>query len=137
MSHTRLRTAALIIAIVVVVGFVLSVPHTRDITGILPQQNSVTSVPMVTLHDAFKKGLHTITGSLSAPNACATLTARASLIGGASGTESILIDLTMPKDEGVCLQVPTNINFLVTISAPVHLPITATVNGSAASTTAS
>jgi hypothetical protein len=41
----------------------------------------------------------------------------------------------MPSDSGICLQVPTRISFHTTVSAPANLPISATVNGSLASTT--
>jgi len=133
MSHMRLWTAAAIIALVVIVGFAFSVPHTRDVaktTKELPE-----NVPPVALHDTFKKGLHTITGSIKTSNACTTITANATVTGAASGAKSILVAISMPKDAGVCLQLPTTVGFSVAISAPAHLPITATINGSEASTT--
>lgn len=134
MNHTRFWAAAVIIALIVAIGFMLSVPHTRDIVG-TPTNTSAASVPSVTLHDVFKKGLHTITGSLEAPNACTTVTARAEFLNNSSSTESILIKLSLPEDAGVCLQLPTQMNFSTTISAPAHLPISATVNGIEATTT--
>lgn len=134
MSHTRLWVAAAIIAFIIIAGFAFSVPHTRDAARVSVSEG-VPTVPLVTLHDVFKKGLHTITGSLLAPNACTTLTARASLRGDASSTESILIALSMPSDVGVCLELPTRVNFSTTIAAPARVPLSATVNGFAASTT--
>ncbi len=137
MSYKRLWVASAIIASVVLVGFVLSVPHTRDVDSPLPSASAPTSVPLVTLRDSFKKGLHTITGSIQAPNACTTVTAGASLLGDASNASGIVVALSMPEDSGICLQVPKQVNFTVTISAPANLPIHATVNGTTASTTAS
>ena len=137
MSHKRLWVASAIIASVILLGFVLSVPHTRDIDSALSPVSATTSVPIVALHDSFKKEVHTITGSIQAPNACTTVTAQASLLGDASNANEIIVALSMPRDSGVCLQIPTQANFTVTISAPAHLPITATVNGTIASTTAS
>lgn len=137
MNHTRLLVAASIIAVVIVGGFVLSVPHTRDIVETTLSQNVTPSVPQVTVHDAFKKGTHTITGSLEAPNACTIVTAHASVVGDATSTESILVALSMPADMGVCLQLPTTITFSTTIVAPARLPITVTVNGLSATTTTS
>ena len=134
MNHTRLWVAAAIIALILIIGFALSVPHTRDITQ-APLQNNATLVPSVTLHDSFKKGVHTITGSLDAPNACATVTARAVTVGDASTTESIRIIVSMTKDTGVCLQLQTSESFSTTIVAPAHLPFSAIVNGEEASTT--
>ncbi len=137
MSHKRLWVASTIIVSVVLVGFVFSVPNTRDVDSALSFASATTSVPLVTLRDSFKKGLHTITGSIQAPNACTTVTAGASLLGDASNASGIVVALSMPEDSGICLQVPTQVNFTVTISAPANLPIHATVNGTTASTTAS
>jgi hypothetical protein len=136
MSHKRLWVVAGIIAFIIVGGFVFSVPHTRDVARISVSEG-VTAVPLVTLHDVFKKGTHTITGSLLAPDACTTLTARASLQGDASSTESIQVALSMPSNAGVCLELPTRMNFSTTIIAPAQVPLSATVNGIAATTTSS
>ncbi|KKW40116.1 hypothetical protein A3I46_03070 [Candidatus Kaiserbacteria bacterium RIFCSPLOWO2_02_FULL_54_13] len=138
MSHIRLWTSAAIIAVVIIVGFVLSVPHTRDVPRPTDIEEQAPSVPGVALHDSFKKGVHTITGSLMAPNACTTVTATAEVAGSAPDTESlpaqagILISISMPEDTGVCLQLPTRANFSVTVKADAGLPIRATVNGLAA-----
>lgn len=126
MSHTRFLAAAVIIILVIIIGFVLSVPHARDGTLPASSQTEDASVPIVSLHDTFKKGVHTITGSLTVPNVCTTVTAQATL------TESMHIALSVPEDTDICLQVPTKVNFSVTISAPATTPITATVNGSVA-----
>lgn len=135
MSHTRLWIAAAIIASVIIVSFLLLVPHTRDIAATTPPPVSPTT-PSVILHDAFKKGVHTITGSVEAPNACAVVTAQASLESGVARAESIRVALSLENAAGVCLQVPTRVSFSTTFAAPAHLPLTATVNGLAASTTA-
>lgn len=132
MNHKRLWVAATIIAVVVLAGFVLSVPHTRDIKKVLPVQDEETRTPPVTLHDSFKKGVHTITGSIETPNACANIAAQANLVG-----EGIVVAVSMPADTGVCLQLPTRTTFSTTIAAPAGLPLSATVNGAPATTTAS
>lgn len=136
MNQTRLWAAAAIILVVVIAGFALSVPHAREVPAAPPSPAEALSAPLVTLHDAFKKGTHTITGSLEAPDACTTASAAASLTGDASSTESILVAIQMPADSGVCLRLPTRAAFSATISAPSGLPLTATVNGVAASTSA-
>lgn len=134
MNNRRLWLSAGIISCVIVIAFVLSVPHTRDLG--VKQSSPPETVPAVSLHDSFKKGAHTITGSLTVANACTNASADASLAG--EGSESaILVALTLVDDGGLCLQVPTPINFQTTIVAPVSLPITVTVNGSPASTTPS
>jgi hypothetical protein len=134
MNHTRLWAAATIIAIVIGISFVLSVPHTRDVPE-GPVLKSIAKVPSVTLQDIFKKGLHTITGSVEVPNACTTVSAEARIVKDeASSTDSILVAITMPTDEGICLQLPQRVVFQTTISAAADVPITATVNGMAATT---
>ncbi len=133
--HTRLLAAATIIALVVFISFVISVPRTRDVVETATPYTE-TVVPLVTLRDTFKKGLHTITGSIEAPNACTSVSAEASVTGDATSTESILVAITMPVDEGVCLQLPTRTTFQTTLEAPVGLPLTVTVNGAMATTSA-
>ncbi len=134
MHHTRLWVAATIIALIVLGSFVLSVPHTRDIEQ-TPVLKSVARTPSVTVRDLFKKGMHTIAGSVEVPNACTTVSAEASIASGeASSTESILVALTIPADEGICLQVPTHVAFQTTIAASTGLPIVVTVNGVTATT---
>lgn len=129
-GHQRLWVAATIIAVFVFVGFILSVPHTRDVGEVLSQQNGETEIPSVSLRDSFKKGLHTIIGSLQTPDACTVVTAEASADAG-----SIFVTLSTQRDAGVCLQVPTDVNFRATVSAPPGLPIVVTVNGAMATTT--
>ncbi len=134
MKSSRLWLAASIFALVLVISFIISVPHTRDVTEMQSTLDAAASVPVVTLRDSFKNGAHTITGSLEAPNACVTVTAEAYLTGDESGAESIRLALMFANDTGVCLQIPTRMDFKATVSAPSGLPITATVNGIAATT---
>lgn len=136
MRHTRLWVVAIIIAGIILTGFVLSVPHTRDSTLERASSIATPSVPVVAMRDVFKKGVHTITGSLSAPNACTAVSAKATLIGDASSTENILVAISMPKDSGICLQKETVVKFSTTIAAPAKLPIVTSVNGVLATTTA-
>lgn len=135
MNHTRLWAASAIIALFVIISFALSVPHTRDIALTSTSQTNKESTPLVALHDSFKKGVHTITGSIEAPNACTAVTARATFLNASSSEANIHISLSMPEDTGVCLQIPTLVSFSTTVSAPANIPLTATVNGSIATTT--
>jgi len=130
MKHSRLWVLTAIIAFVIVVGFVLSVPHTHDIAQTPALTTATSSVPLVALHDVFKKGVHTITGSIEVPTVCTTVSAQA-----ASSTESILIEISLLTDTGVCLQLPTLATFNATLAAPAQLPFTVTVNGTRATTT--
>ncbi len=136
MRHSRLWLAATIIALALIIGFVLSVPRTRDVGDTALPRSVDVSVPSVALRDSFKKGVHTITGSIEAPNACTVVSANALFLNEASSTESILLEISLPEDSGVCLQIPTSISFSAAVNAPADLPIAVTVNGAPATTTA-
>lgn len=133
MFQTRLWAAALIIAAIIIGGFALSVPRAREVSE-PSAATSALAAPAVTLHDSFKKGVHTIAGSVLAPDVCTTVSATAAVSGGASDT-AIAIDIVMPPDPEVCLEEPSAAPFSVSIEAPANVPITASVNGLAASTT--
>ena len=132
---SRLSTAAAMIALGIVVLFALSVPRTHELP--VPPREAVTAanVPVVELHDAYKKGTHTLTGAVTAPNACSSVTAQAVLAGDASKTQSIQLALSLSNGTGVCLELPTRITFSTALSVPAGLPISTSVNGVAASTT--
>jgi len=139
MNHARLWLAAAIIAMVISLGFILSVPHARELpqTPEIATNNPATIVPAVALHDSYKKGTHTLTGSVFAPNACSTASAKASLV-GAGDKQAILVAVTLTTDTtGVCLELPTKVTFSTTLTAPSRLPLQATINGTTASTTGS
>ena len=134
MRHTRLWIIATIIAGIILVSFALSVPHTRDIAE-TPAAQPAPSVPSVSLHDAFKKGLHTITGSIKAPTPCTSLSADATFNDAASTTAYILVKISMPEDSGMCLQQSADLTFSAAVTAPAGAPITVLVNGTLATTT--
>lgn len=137
MIHTRLWAAAGIIAAVVIVGFILSMPRNSDGVASEGGDMATSSMPVVKVRDAYSKGVHTITGSILAPNACATVAASATLEGDASNTARILLSISLPIDTGICLQVPTNIPFETKVSGPASVPITVILNGEVASSTPS
>lgn len=138
MNQKRLWTAAGIIAVIIVAGFVLSVPHTRELPRATTSDNTaIAPTPSVTVSDTYKKGVHTLVGSVTAPDACTPVTAVASVIGDASSSpQGILLALSLPTDSGICLQLPTAVTFSTKITAPEGLPLSVTVNDIAATTTA-
>jgi hypothetical protein len=137
MSHTRLWIVAAIIASAIGIGFLLSVPHTGDVAGSEDRMKAASPVaPPVALRDSFKKGVHTITGFVEAPDACAAALAQASLEGDAPETRRIVVAISFEESEGVCLELPTRADFSATLAAPAGVPLAATVNGIAATTTA-
>ncbi len=136
MNHTRLWVVATIIGGIILISFALSAPHTRDSGEASPAKETVPAIPSVALHDVFRRGVHTITGSVIVSDACTTATAQAVPVGDASSTTGILVQVTAPADSGVCLQVSSPATFSTTITAPADLPLSATVNGIVATTPA-
>lgn len=132
--HRRFLAAAVLIGLLIVTGFLASVPHTKDVPGPARTASDSSPVPAVTLHDSFRKGTHTITGSVVTPNYCTSVSAQASVV-GTSTSPSIVVAISMPKDSGICLQENSVATFTVTATAPAHAPISATVNGAVATTT--
>lgn len=133
MTHTRLWVVATIIAGIILVGFVLSVPHTRDILEPKPD-TTPESAPQATVHDAYRKGVHTISGTIQAPNPCTALSATAT-VDTAAGADQIIVAVSMPKDTGICIQQMTALPYSVTVEAAASAQILLTVNGVTASTT--
>jgi hypothetical protein len=143
MHHTRLSAAAGIIALVLLVGFVLSVPHTRDLMRPAPAPAPEVATPVVTLSTHYAKGTYTLSGTVTAPDACTIVSAAAALQGADASTsttttgQSIALALTWSPDVGTCLMLPTPMSFSTTLVAPRDLPVSVTVNGAMASTTGS
>ena len=134
MNQMRLWAAAGIIAVILILGFVFSVPHTRDV-GQTAAAPLVNETPVVTLLDTYRMGTHTLSGYVLAPNACASVTAAATTTGTSASTTALALALTMPSDTGICLQVPTKVTYSAQAAAPEGVPITVTLDGSVASTT--
>lgn len=130
MNQKRLWIAAAIIAVVIVIGFVVSVPHTTRDTMPSVAREKAPPVPVVAIRDVYKKGVHTLSGSFTAPNACATASTTASL-----AASSIMLEVALAGADGVCLELPTTLSFKATLAAPAGLPVVVTVNGREASTT--
>ncbi len=137
MNSSRLLAASAIIAVAIIIGFALSIPHARDGGVAVLPAGAPTTTPVVAYRDAYRRGIHTITGSVLAPNSCTLVTATATPITTGSSTSAIRLTLSMPADQGVCLQLPSTVTFSVQVKAPQNAPITATINGALASTSTS
>lgn len=138
--HTmRVWSPAVIIAAVLIIGFVLSVPRVRDLGGKSPVDTSTPYSPVVYVHDVYtsKKGTHAITAKISLPDACTTISGEASAAPGASAssTDVITLALDMPDTSGVCLEEPATTTLTFNVSAGKGAVVTATINGTNASTT--
>ncbi|MGH7175036.1 MAG: hypothetical protein ACREGR_01605, partial [Minisyncoccia bacterium] len=126
------------IALVIIAGFALSVPHLKDVGAPSTQNPGSTAIvtPTVYLHDAYKKGTHTISGKVLAADPCAIVNASASVIPGAASStpDTILVTLDMPPDTGNCLQEPATSTFALSVQAASNAVFTASINGTDAST---
>ncbi len=127
------------VATILLIGlYALYIPHANlnNETAPLAEITPVPAPP-VFLKDAYRKGEHTISGSLLAPTACTTLTATANVSPSAASStpETITITLLMPPDTGVCLQQLTKMSFTVSATAAADALFHVLVNGQVASTT--
>jgi hypothetical protein len=127
MMHQRWIVSGIVIA-VVIAAFLFSVPRTTEIPEDVPAVSSV-AVPSVLVEDSVRRGVHTLSGSIEAPDACSTVVAQASYEGADTENAHILLAVTLTLSEGVCLEVPTRMRFTATVTAPAGVPIEATVNG--------
>lgn len=135
MTHTRLWVAATIIAGIILIGFVITVPRAGDVSEPRTTTEDEIVPPEVRLRDSFKKGMHTITGTVEAPNPCTVISATAIYEDATSSDPSIRVVLSMPKDTGICVQQAVTLTFSTTVEAPANVPISATVNDGEATVT--
>jgi hypothetical protein len=135
MHNMRLWSAAAVIAVILIVGFALSVPHLSDM-GVSHPTAATPALPVVYVHDAYKKGAHTLTVKVAAPDACTVITGSANAVAAdASSTpDTIAITLDMPADAGVCLQEPATTTLSLSAAAGASAKITASINGTTATT---
>lgn len=85
--------------------------------------------------DTYKKGVHTVHGTVTVPTACTEIEANASVDSESSSTPVIRVDLSAESDTGTCLMLPTNKTFSVQATLTGSAPIAVYVNGVLATTT--
>jgi hypothetical protein len=129
----KIALGVFVAVVIGIAGFALFIPHANKGGEQSPHLEQSTMLPSVSLSDSYKKGIHTISGTVEAPTPCITLTADTSVASGTPDTISVMI--TMPADTGICLQVITDLPFNVTVAAGMDARIVALVNGVVASTT--
>lgn len=129
----------IVVIVLIIVGIFLFAPHTRDVqvatTASSTPQVASTTGQIVSLRDTYRRGAHTISGDVVAPNPCTLVSATSTLVGTASTSQRIAVALNMPRDTGICLQEPKTMSFSTTLTAPKGLPISVRVNGTLATTT--
>jgi hypothetical protein len=130
----RIALAVFVAVVIIIAAFAFFTPHANRGGEQAPSASIVQKpVPDVSLSDSYKKGMHTISGSIMAPTPCTSVTADASV---ASGTPAVIsVTISMPSDAGICLQQATVVPFKVSAAAGADAIIAAYVNGAPASTT--
>lgn len=132
MIRIALGTSVLIVITVLI--FVFSIPHANTPGESGPAPLVIAPVvPGISIRDVYKKGAHTITGSLKVPNHCTTVSVESVLDG--EPTKGILILLTVLEDEGICLQEKVERSFTTSIVAEEKMPIRVLINGTEATVT--
>lgn len=127
MSHKRLYIAAAIVAVLVLISFLISVPRAEDGAEVARTEETSTVPSEISLSSVYNKGAYTISGAVLAPDACTSATTEARLVGDpATGIE---VAITLSESDDVCLEIPTMTRFSLSLTAPAELPIAATVNG--------
>ena len=139
MKKHHLQIGVGIFVIVVLGAFLLSISRTQD--GAVPASDKTAAKPFtvssVVVKDSYssKTTTHTITGSVTVPTPCYTVTAKGS-VDTSKDPQVIRIDLAIPTDTGLCLEEPAAKTFSVSASAPKSAVVSVFVNGTEASTTA-
>lgn len=114
---------------VFIIGFALFLfaPRTPRASG-ADSALATSSAPTVYVHDAYKKGIHTLGITFALPTPCTSATADVEL----TGSSTIAVAIDMPVDDGICLDQPATTTLTASIPAPTGVAITASVNGAAA-----
>lgn len=122
----RIGFAAFVI--VVFLGTVLFALRTSEAPHTTEPLTASSTPPAVSLKDSYKKGAHTLTGSLTVPTPCHSVTASASFL-PSEVPPTIRVDVDAPADDGLCLTLPTDKTFSLSVSAPQDVPTVVYVNG--------
>ena len=119
--------------VALIVVFALAIPHANRDREMGPTVASTTPVINVVFRDTYKGGVHTIRGTVLAPTPCTSVDATATV---ARDTPPVIaVDIAMPQDTGVCLQIEESKDFSVSVTAALDAMIEFYVNGERATTT--
>lgn len=127
--------ALLCVGIVLLAAYSISVERAREVA--VPAPKVAAEAPPVALDsyaDSYRRGTHTVSGSVAVPTPCYVVTAAATT-DASSTPERIRVDISAPPDTGSCLMLPDTKPFSVTATAPADADISLYVNGALATTT--
>ncbi len=131
MTTRRVAGATIIILLVLILGFTLSVPRIQDVaeeSETLRTEESVT-VPTLTLERSYRRGTHTLTGTLLVDTYCTMVTTEAVVTPEDVSPSVITLKLATEEVAGVCLMLAEERSFSVSIEAPEDSMVEVFVNG--------
>ena len=105
--------------------------HTVASVAVTPATPVIT---LVSLHDSYRRGKHTVTGALTVPTPCYVVTAQSSLVPSTT-PQVIRLNLSVPADTGRCLLLSATTTFSVVQKATRSAFVKAYVNGTFATST--
>jgi hypothetical protein len=138
MRRKRFAIAAGLIACLILAAFLAVILRVQMVQAPVAPAGpaaAATTTPVVALRDTYRRGVHTLSGALTLPDACIVPTATSTYTGTASTTGIIALDISYAPDQGVCLELPTQATFSTTVAAPEAAAVVTTVNGVIATTT--
>ncbi len=126
----------LIIVAFVVLSIVSFSPRLPDgKRSVVTVETPVTSpIKIVSLKDSYRRGKHTIKGSVSIPTVCYTVDFK-SLLVPSTTPQVIRVDLLIPKDSGRCLELSSTGSFKIIKKAPKNSIIKVYINNTFATST--
>lgn len=101
---------------IIIVGFLALYLRTTDGVAVEEAQEEPIRIGSVTYEHSFEDGVHSFSGTASVPTRCIAVTATTSVADGTPA--SIRIELSAPKAEGICLELPAEREFAVEAEAP-------------------
>lgn len=90
----------------------------------LLEDDATTSPYHATYASSFSKGTYTVTGTIELPNQCHRIESA-----GVFENDTVRVSVSVPPDEGICLEIPKEGDFKVTVDAPEGAAVEVYVNG--------
>jgi hypothetical protein len=90
---------------------------------------SAPAAALASVKDIYSKGTHTVSGIVLAPDACTEVETTVATSSGPS------LYLVTPADDGICLQLPTEVSFSAAVDAGATTSVRVYLNEQLATTT--
>ncbi len=125
MSRNHIIGAVLVVLVLALGVFFTFTSRDGD-----PEVVEETAAPSVNVESEYEEGVHYITGTVSVPDRCISVIPSSTLL-----PDGVMrVDLSLSPDEGLCLELPTEVEFSTEVEAPEEAPLEVYVNGTKAQT---